>query len=71
MRLARPNQTPQHTAMAHNWLRARRWNDPPPDGAVIDESGNIVEIEQDPGGSEDDFGTRFAEFERMSGVRPW
>jgi hypothetical protein len=47
MRLARPGQIPQHTAMAKNWLRERRWNDDPPPGAVIDEAGNVVAIEQD------------------------
>jgi hypothetical protein len=30
IRLARPDQSSQHTAMAKNWLRERRWNDPPP-----------------------------------------
>ena len=46
MRLARPKQTRQHTAMAHNWLDAQRWNDPPPPGLVVDEAGHPLAIEQ-------------------------
>ena len=59
--------------MAKNWLHDRRWNDPPPAGAVIDEAGNIVAIEQqeDEDGDEGDFDTRFAEFERRIGARSW
>jgi hypothetical protein len=44
MRLARPGQRPQHTAMAKNWLHDRRWNDPPPPGEVIDQTGNVIAI---------------------------
>jgi hypothetical protein len=36
MRLKRPGQRPQHTAMAKNWLSERRWEDPLPDGLIID-----------------------------------
>jgi hypothetical protein len=36
MRLAQPGQTPQHTAMAKNWLREERWKDPLPAGVVLD-----------------------------------
>jgi hypothetical protein len=33
------------TLYAATWLKKRKWNDPPPDGAVIDETGNVVAIE--------------------------
>jgi hypothetical protein len=52
-----------------------RWNDPPPDGLVMDEAGNVVAIEQREGDDDDegaeDFDTRNAEFQRLAGVRPW
>jgi Helix-turn-helix domain len=37
---------PEYTAHAANWLRDRRWNDPLPDGAVLDQEGNVVAVEQ-------------------------
>ena len=42
--------------------------------SFIDEAGNVVAIEQEEDaddGGEDDFDTRFAEFERLSGARSW
>jgi hypothetical protein len=29
-----------------NWLRDRRWEDPPPPGTVVDQQGNVVAVEQ-------------------------
>jgi hypothetical protein len=49
LRLSRPKQTGQHTAHAHNWLDAERWNDPPPPGLVVDEAGHPLAIEQQDG----------------------
>ena len=46
MRLARPGQSPQHTAMAKSWLRDRRWEDEPPAWLIIDQDGHVVAIEQ-------------------------
>lgn len=43
IRLQRPGQTRQHTAQAKTWLAHKRWTDPPPDGAVVDnQTGNVV-----------------------------
>ena len=48
MRLSRPGQTAQHTAMAKTWLHEQRWNDPYPEGVIRDnETGDIVAIEQE------------------------
>src|SRR5262249_60946859 len=44
-RKGREDRYPAHAA---NWLRDRRWEDPPPQGAVIDQDGNIVAVEQPP-----------------------
>jgi hypothetical protein len=37
---------PKFTVYPASWLKKRKWTDPPPDGLVIDEQGNVVEIEQ-------------------------
>jgi hypothetical protein len=39
-------RTPQHTKYPGNWLKDERWNDPLPDGLVLDGHGNVVAIEQ-------------------------
>jgi hypothetical protein len=39
---------PQWTLYPANWLKKRKWTDPPPDGLVIDEAGEIVAVEQPP-----------------------
>jgi len=44
-RIAREGK-PECTKYPGNWLRDRRWEDPPPQGAVIDQSGNVVGFEQ-------------------------
>jgi hypothetical protein len=65
MRLTRPKQTAQHTAHAHNWLDAQRWNDPPPPGVVIDENGNTVAVEHE----EEPGNAAYALYKKME--RPW
>jgi hypothetical protein len=42
----RAGEPERYTAYASTWLRGRRWEDEPPGGAVIDETGAIVAIEQ-------------------------
>jgi Helix-turn-helix domain len=37
---------PKWTLYPANWLKKRKWTDPPPDGLVIDESGEAVAVEQ-------------------------
>jgi hypothetical protein len=61
------------TKHAKNWLREAWYNNPLPDGAVIDENGLVTALtqEEDEEGGEEDFETRLAKFERMAGVKPW
>jgi hypothetical protein len=72
LRLSRPDQTPQHTAHAHNWLDAERWNDPPPPGLVVDEAGHPLAIEQqEEDGEEESFETAYAKFLQRTGGPSW
>jgi hypothetical protein len=43
----RAGEPERYTPYASRWLRERRWEDPPPAGAVIDQDGNVVAIEQE------------------------
>ena len=36
----------RYTPNADRWIREKRWQDEPPDGAVIDEHGNVVAVER-------------------------
>jgi hypothetical protein len=36
---------PKWTLYPATWLKKRKWKDPPPDGVVLDEHGNVVAIE--------------------------
>jgi DNA-binding transcriptional regulator YhcF (GntR family) len=38
---------PKFTLYPATWLKKKKWNDPYPEGAVYDEAGNIVAIEQE------------------------
>src|SRR5262249_36418964 len=38
----------KYPAHAATWLNGRRWEDPPPDGLVLDQDGNAVAIQQPP-----------------------
>jgi hypothetical protein len=42
----RNGDLPKWTPYAATWLKKRKWNDPPPDEAVIDEYGNVVAVER-------------------------
>jgi len=44
----RKSEPPRYTAHAATWLNGRRWDDPSPSGAVIDQDGNVVEVERPP-----------------------
>lgn len=44
---------PKWTLHPATWLKKRKWTDPPPDGLVIDEAGNVVAVEQPPQSQED------------------
>ena len=45
-RIAREGK-PECTKYPGNWLRDHRWEDPPPEGAVIDQDGNVVAFERE------------------------
>jgi hypothetical protein len=59
----------QFTPYLANWLKKKKYNAPYPDGVVVDEAGNVVAIEREDDSGKEDYGTRFAEFERDSGAR--
>jgi hypothetical protein len=41
-------EDPKYTMYAVNWLRDRPWEDPLPNGVVLDQDNNIVAVEQPP-----------------------
>jgi hypothetical protein len=59
-------EDPKYTAHPKNWLNAGRWKDPPPDGIVIDEDGNVVAIEQE---DEDDDASIYSSLEAWERAR--
>jgi hypothetical protein len=40
-------EDPKYTMYAVNWLRDRPWEDPLPNGVVLDQAGNVVATEQE------------------------
>ena len=44
--VARQGEPERYTMNPANWLRDGRWKDAAPAGAVIDEQGNVVAVEQ-------------------------
>jgi hypothetical protein len=42
----RAGEPEKYTPYASRWLREQRWEDAPPAGAVIDQEGNVVAVEQ-------------------------
>jgi hypothetical protein len=65
----RDGDLPKWTLYPATWLKKKKWNDPLPEGAICDELGNVVAIEQEEENGEDDFDTSFREFERAVGYK--
>jgi Helix-turn-helix domain len=58
---------PKWTLYPATWIKKRKWTDPPPDGLVIDEAGNVVGVEQPQAGEE----LSLAEHLRQEGLGNW
>jgi hypothetical protein len=46
--IERQNEPERYTKYPAGWIREKRWEDPVPGGAVIDQEGNVVAVEQPP-----------------------